>query len=197
MAKINAIKTENFDKVEVSSSSEVWQWLTDHYEQEASVWLVTYKSSNTAKYVSRDEVLDALIAFGWTDGLRRKLDDERTMQLISRRRQQAWTKTYKDRAARLEAEGRMAEPGREAIQRSKALGLWNASDLIDALIIPDDLITALRAMPSADAFFSGTAKSYRRNVLRWIAAAKKPETRAKRITTTVSCSALGQKVPQM
>lgn len=197
MAGHKGIRTENFEKVEVASRDEVWQWLEARHDQEASIWLVTFKKSKPEKYVSREEVLDALIAYGWTDGLRRQVDESRTMQLISPRRQQAWAKTYKDRAERLEREGRMADPGREAIRRSKALGLWNASDPIDALTIPDDLASALKGEPAADEFFNGAAPSYRRNVLRWIAAAKKPETRAKRIATAVNCSAQGQKVPQM
>jgi hypothetical protein len=67
-------------------------------------------------------VLDELIAFGWIDGLRRKLEDARTMQLISPRRQQAWAQTYEDRAARLEAEGRMHLAGLTAIAVAKAAG---------------------------------------------------------------------------
>jgi hypothetical protein len=31
------------------------------------------------KYLDRWEVLDELICFGWIDGIRRKLDDDRTM----------------------------------------------------------------------------------------------------------------------
>ncbi|MEL6721013.1 MAG: hypothetical protein AAFO82_09695 [Bacteroidota bacterium] len=47
------------------------------------------------KYVSREEVLDELICFGWIDGIRRKLDDKRTMQLISPRRVTHWSKPTK------------------------------------------------------------------------------------------------------
>jgi hypothetical protein len=50
------------------------------------------------QFIDRWDVLDELLCFGWTDGLRRKLDDNRTMQLISPRRQQAWALT--DRARR-------------------------------------------------------------------------------------------------
>jgi hypothetical protein len=38
------------------------------------------------KYVSIDEVLDELLCFGWIDGIRRKLDLDRTMQLIAPRK---------------------------------------------------------------------------------------------------------------
>lgn len=191
------VQTETFATVEIASSEALRSWLQDNHAREDSVWLITFKKNVPAKHVSASAVLDALIAFGWIDGLRRKLDEERTMQLISQRRQRAWTKTYKDRAERLEADGLMAEPGRAAIAQSKASGLWNASDPIDALEIPPDLSAALDHDGPADAFFRGAAPSYRRNVLRWIAAAKKPETRAKRISETVKISARRQKIPQL
>ncbi|MEM6815918.1 MAG: hypothetical protein AAF600_16280 [Bacteroidota bacterium] len=67
-----------------------------HHSQEDSIWLVTYKKSTPDKYVDRGQVLDELLCFGGIDGRRMKLDDERTMQLISPRRVQHWSKTYKD-----------------------------------------------------------------------------------------------------
>ena len=92
------IKTENFDQVEISSSEALRSWLMKNHGQTKSVWLVTYKKSEPGKYVSRWDVLDELICFGWIDGIRRKLDDKRTMQLISQRRVEHWAKTYKERA---------------------------------------------------------------------------------------------------
>ena len=60
--------------------------------------MVTFKKSEADKYVSRWDVLDELICFGWIDGIRRKLDDNKTMQLISPRKVEHWAKTYKERA---------------------------------------------------------------------------------------------------
>ena len=137
------VKTENFEQVEITSGQELRQWLEAHHQQEEAVWIVTYKKVVLEKYVSTSEVLDELLCYGWIDGIRRKLDEKRTMQLISPRRKQHWAKTYKERAAKLEAEGKMQEAGRQAIERSKREGLWNFMDDVDALIKPKDLIEAL------------------------------------------------------
>jgi uncharacterized protein YdeI (YjbR/CyaY-like superfamily) len=48
--------------------------------------MVTFKKEIIEKYVSVQEVLNQLLCFGWIDGIRRKLDEERTMQLISPRK---------------------------------------------------------------------------------------------------------------
>ena len=191
------IQTDSFVKVAIDSLEELRGWLSLNHGNTESVWLIRFKKSAPAKYVDRLEVLDELPCWGWVDGLARKLDDERTMQLISPRRQQKWSKSYKDRLEQLEAAGRMQAPGLSAIATSKALGLWDAYEQIDLLQVPHDLREALDARPQAALFFDAAAPSYRRNVLRWINSAKRSETRWVRIVMTQDFSALGDKLPQM
>ncbi|MEM7549520.1 MAG: YdeI/OmpD-associated family protein [Bacteroidota bacterium] len=189
------IKTEHFDKVEVKSKEELREWLENHYGQEESVWLVTYKKAENAPYVSVGEILDELLCFGWVDGIRRKLDDQRTMQLISSRKTQYWSGTYKKRAAKLIEEGRMKEAGFQSIEHSKALGLWNFMDDVDQLIIPKDLEEALSEKPFAKDFFDQINDSSKRFVLRWIKLSKTNKTRRNRIDKIVQLSAKGEKLP--
>lgn len=184
-------------RVEVDSAAALERWLAENHARAGSVWLVTWRKHTGARYLSTGQVLDALIAWGWVDGRRMKLDADRTMQLIAPRAEETWAQTYKDRAARLIAEGRMRPAGLAAMERSKRLGLWDAMADVDALIVPDDLAAALAASPSAERFFSAAAPSYRRNVLRWIAQAKRPETRARRLAEVVARSAAREKIQQM
>ena len=86
---MGAIRTENFSSVEITTEHDLWVWLSNNFGSKDSVWLITYKKSTPQKYLSREQVLDALIAYGWIDGIRRKLDDQRTMQLISQRKPRA------------------------------------------------------------------------------------------------------------
>lgn len=188
-------RTENFQKVQVSSSQELRSWLAEHYDQPDSVWLVTFKKHTGGAYVSRDQVLDELLCFGWIDGIRRKLDADRTMQLISPRQVQHWAKSYKDRAARLIDEGRMEAPGLESIRRSKESGLWDFLDDVDALIVPGDLAEALDALPEARRHFDAFPPANRRFVLRWIKLARKPETRQKRIARIAELASRNERLP--
>lgn len=191
------IPTERFERVEVESLAALRAWLADNHARDEGVWLVRFKKNVPEKFVDRLDVIDELLCYGWVDGIARKLDDERTMQLISPRKQQAWAQSYKERAARLAEEGRLEPPGLAAIEASKRLGLWEAYAAVDALLVPEDLRAALRVVPDAEAFFDGSAPSYRRNVLRWIAQAVKPGTRARRIATTSKQSGERRKLPQM
>ncbi|MCF2870849.1 YdeI/OmpD-associated family protein [Octadecabacter sp. G9-8] len=191
------IPTDRFEKVQVCSAAELRDWLTAHHTQSENVWLVTFKKSVPDKYVSTHDILDEVIAFGWIDGIRRKLDDDRTMQIIGPRQTQAWAKSYKDRAAQLIADGRMTDAGLKSIAASKENGLWDYWADVDALIVPDDLRVALDGTPIAAQNFDQCAPSYRRNLLRWVKLAKTPQTRAKRIAQIVDNTARDEKIPQM
>ena len=198
------IKTDNFAQVEVTSPAQLRAWLDAHHAQAESVWVVTYKKSVPGKYVSTGDILDAVVAYGWVDGIRRKTDpktnadgepEERTMQLISPRKGQHWARSYKDRAARLEAAGHMHEAGRAAIAASKASGMWSFMDDVDALVTPKDLKVELDKHEGAAAFFHALPDSAKRFTLRWIKLAKTEKTRAKRVSVTAEKSAAGEFVP--
>lgn len=195
------IATDRFERCDIDNAEALWAWLEAHHDQTASVWLVTHKKAVPEKYISTGDILDALIAYGWIDGVRRKLDATRSMQLISPRQTQAWAQSYKDRAAKLQAEGRMRPAGQRCIDASKAAGLWDYWADVDALICPDDLRLALQGggSQSAQAWenYQTAAPSYRRNLLRWVKLAKTPKTRAARIAKIVAASAAGTRIPQM
>lgn len=191
------IPTERFEKVEVATVDDLRDWLQVNHGREEGVWLVTGKKSAGERFIDRWDVLDQLLCFGWVDGIRRKLDETRTMQLITPRRQQTWALTYKKRVKKLEEAGLMTDAGRSAIKRSKKLGLWNATAKVDALVVPDDLRVALAAIPAAEQWFDQAAPSYRRNLLRWLANAKTPPTRLSRIEKIVTSSASATKIRNM
>lgn len=190
------IKTENFFQVEITSPEELRSWLHDHHVQAEAVWIVTHKKSEGNKYVSTSQILDELLCFGWIDGIRRKLDERRTMQLIAPRKAQYWTASYKKRAARLIEEGRMQPPGHASMAAGKASGLWNFMDDVDALLIPDDLHAALAARPGALEFFVAINDSSKRNALRHVKLAKTEKTRRGRVEKLARLAERGEKLPQ-
>ncbi len=188
------IETEKFEKIEIESSADLRNWLSKNYLNVNSFWLVTYKKSETTKYVSRWDVLDELLCFGWIDGIRRKLDDKRTMQLISKRKVEHWSKSYKERVSKLIDEEKMHESGLKSIEDSKSSGLWNFMDDVDNLIVPKDFKKALLQKTEAFDFFNSINDSSKRFVLRWLKLAKTEKTRQKKINQLVDLSAKGEKL---
>jgi uncharacterized protein YdeI (YjbR/CyaY-like superfamily) len=188
------IQTENFRKIIVSSIEELKDWLHKNHLQKESVWLVTYKKIVPENYLSTSDVLDELLCYGWIDGIRRKLDDHLTMQLISPRRIEHWANTYKVRAEKLIKEGRMQQAGFHSIEIAKQKGLWDFMDDVDKLIVPQDLQEALKNHSDAKLFFDAINDSSKRFVLRWIKLAKTDKTRASRIEQIARLSAKGEKL---
>lgn len=180
---------EDLKKIDVDSVAALRRWFEAHHAQTESIWLVTYKKNVPDKYVSAQEVLDEVLCFGWMDGRRMKLDDERTMQLLSPRKAQHWARSYKERVARLTEEGRMHPAGLRAVETAKANGMWDFMNDVDALIVPDDLRVALDANPPAWTHYKRFPDSAKRDILRWIKLAKRPETRAKRIKKSAEMAA--------
>ena len=75
------------------------------------------------------------------------------------------------------------------------------SATIDVVLQPDgpqsealaaDITEALNAAPEAETFFQSVAPFYRKNFLRWIDQAKRPETRAARIAEMVKMLEAGK-----
>lgn len=189
------VKTENFEQVEIQSADELRNWLLQHFAQKDSIWLVTFKKEVPEKYVSTQEVLDQLLCFGWIDGIRRKLDETRTMQLIAPRKVEHWAKTYKDQFEKLEKVGLVHQSGYDSVAASKKAGLWDFMNDVDNLIVPNDLQQALNQNQAAFIFFDKLSASNKRFVLRYLKFAKTEATRQKRIVQIVTLSAQNKKVP--
>jgi uncharacterized protein YdeI (YjbR/CyaY-like superfamily) len=90
----------------------------------------------------------------------------------------------------------MAPAGLAKIEAAKQDGSWNALDAVEALEIPPDLAVALAANESAAQHFEGFPRSAKRSILEWIANAKRPETRTKRVEETVRLAAENRRANQ-
>ena len=165
------LPSDRFPQVEVRSVAQWRDWLLLHHGQEESIWLVTWKKHAGAAHVGRWEAMDEALCFGWVDGIMRRIDEDRVMQLFSLRRHQRWTAMYRDRVARLTLDGRMHPAGMLAVEAAKAAGSWEAMREGDALEVPEDLDAALAGRRGE---FDVLPPAYRRNLLRWGALAKRP-----------------------
>ena len=186
----------NFEQIEIASLAELRQWLEAHAGQTDSVWLVTWKKGDP-RYVPYTEIVDTALCYGWVDSLPRKLEDARTMLLLSPRREgSAWSRVNKQKAERLIREGRMRPRGLAKIDAAKQSGDWDRLAAVDALETPEDLLACLRLYPEAERNWDAFPKSARRGILEWIVQAKRPETRAKRILETAELAARNERANQ-
>ncbi len=184
---------DDADRFEPGSLAEWSDWLAEHHDDVRGVWLVSpKKSSGRQAFDYEASVLEAL-RYGWVDSTQRRVDDTRSMLWFARRRKQSvWTRTNKQRVARLQADGRLEPAGRAAVDAAKANGMWTVMDDVEDLVVPDDLAAAFDEHPGSREHFEAFSPSTRKQILAWIVLAKKPETRAARIAETAATAAAGR-----
>jgi uncharacterized protein YdeI (YjbR/CyaY-like superfamily) len=159
-------------------------WLAEHGATEREAWLVIPRGSSGIGY---SEAVEQALCFGWIDGLHRRRDDTSSvLRFTPRRPGSTWSRVNRERAERMIAEGLMADTGQRVIDRARADGSWLVGE-----VVPDDLRARLDAEPAAAGHFARFPPSSTRLILEWIAAAKRPETRERRIAETVSLAAQG------
>lgn len=189
--------SETGECVQVEHRQEWREWLTQHHARSNGIWLVTFKKQCKDKYVSYDAMVEEALCFGWIDSLPRKLDEDRTMLWFAPRKPgSGWSKLNKERIEKMIEAGCMTAAGLAKIEAAKQDGSWSLLDAIEALEIPPDLQTALDANPTAQQNFEAFPKSAKRGILEWVASAKRPETRAKRIEETARLAAENKRANQ-
>jgi uncharacterized protein YdeI (YjbR/CyaY-like superfamily) len=170
-------------------------WLTAHDEEPAGVWLVLAKKGTTKPTsLTYDQALDEALCHGWIDGQVRRRDDATYFQRFTPRRSRSpWSARNVGLVAELTAQGRMRPTGLAAVEAAKADGRWDAAYAGAATAqVPDDLAEALGAEPAASATFARLNSANRYAVLYRVNAAKRPETRARRIQQLVAMLAEGR-----
>jgi uncharacterized protein YdeI (YjbR/CyaY-like superfamily) len=89
----------------------------------------------------------------------------------------------------------MRPAGLAEVERAKADGRWAAAyEPQSAITVPDDLAAQLAANDQAREFFATLSSVNRYAILYRIAAARQPETRARRIARYVAMLADGQTI---
>jgi uncharacterized protein YdeI (YjbR/CyaY-like superfamily) len=169
-------------------------WLATHHGDRDEVWLVFWRKQSGRTGLTYDQAVEEALCFGWIDGKAAKLDDRRTMvRFTPRKRGSGWARTNKVRVERLLAEGLMAEAGLARIEEAKRDGSWTKLDAVEDLVVPDDLAAAFAGHPGSRERWDGFPRSVRRGVLEWIVQAKRPDTRARRVSETARRAAEGER----
>jgi uncharacterized protein YdeI (YjbR/CyaY-like superfamily) len=178
------------------ADARAWRtWLSEHHEQYTEVWLqLAKKGTSEPTSLTYDQALEEALCHGWIDGQVRRLDERTYRQRFTPRRvRSSWSKRNVGLVERLTAEGRMRPAGTRAVERAKADGRWETAYAGQATIeVPADLASALDAVPAAQAMFERLSSQNRYAVLFRIQAAKRADTRARRIEQFVAMLARGE-----
>lgn len=175
---------------------EFGKWLAKHHAKSSGVWLRHFKKASGKKGITYAEALDEALCYGWIDSLKKTYDAESFIQKFSPRKSKSvWSKRNIEHIARLTKAKKMKPAGLTAVSAAKKDGRWEqAYDGSAAMKISDDFLKELKKDRKAKAFFD-TLNRANLYAIGWrLQTAKKPETRAKRMTAILAQLKAGKKL---
>ena len=169
----------------VIADATAWRaWLDTNEDASDGVWLMLAKKGTLSPTsLTYAQALEEALCSGWIDGQKKSYDDATFIERFTpRRKRSMWSQRNVDLVARLIAEGRMRPRGQQEIERAQADGRWSRAYAGSATIeVPNDLATALRAAPAAQANFDALNSQGRYSILHPIITAPSEVTRARRL----------------
>jgi uncharacterized protein YdeI (YjbR/CyaY-like superfamily) len=172
----------------LAPTREAWRaWLAQHHATSAQIWLVLGKKDSGVQTVTLEEATEEALCFGWVDSILKRIDDRtHALRFSPRRPKSIWSQSNKDRVQRLIAQGKMTPAGLALVEAARASGQWEAAAQRDVLLAPPaELEAELAARPGASEGFARLPGSLRKQLIYWVAEAKRPETRRRRIDEVI------------
>jgi uncharacterized protein YdeI (YjbR/CyaY-like superfamily) len=107
---------EELEVVAFATVDELWSWLARHGDGHPGVWVRLQRTGSAVPSITFHDLLEAGIAFGWSESTRRAGDATSYLQRFTPRRTRG-TGSERNRqiSRRLEQEGRMTPAGRRAL----------------------------------------------------------------------------------
>jgi uncharacterized protein YdeI (YjbR/CyaY-like superfamily) len=171
-------------------------WLAANHDKRTELWVGFHKRGTGRPSITWPESVDAALCFGWIDGVRKGIDDERYMiRFTPRQPRSIWSKVNIARVGELTKRGLMHAAGLAAFaaRDPKRSGVYSF-ERTDTHTLAPAYEKRLRANAKAWAFFGGQAPWYRRAANHWVMSAKKEETREKRLATLIDDCAHGRTI---
>jgi uncharacterized protein YdeI (YjbR/CyaY-like superfamily) len=173
-------------------------WLKKHHAS-ARELIVGYYKTHAVKAGKRSinwpqSVAEAL-CFGWIDGIRRTIDEDRyTIRFTPRRPDSVWSAINIRLMGELEAAGKMTDAGRAIFEarrdrKSKGYNAQKRTGELDAT-----RVRQFKKNKAAWEYFQSQPPGYRRNVSWWVMQARQEETRARRLSKLIETSATQQRM---
>jgi uncharacterized protein YdeI (YjbR/CyaY-like superfamily) len=183
--------------VYVKNRNQWRNWLEkNHDKEEKGIWLVFYKKKTNKPSLDYEDAVEEALCFGWIDSIIKKIDEEKYARKFTPRNDKSlWSELNKKRVNKMIKEGKMTDAGLAKIQKAKKTGLWQKEPRPQiSLDMPPEFAKALAKNKKAKENFDALAASYRKYYIGWIAIAKRPQTKNRRIAESIALLEQGKKL---
>ena len=182
--------------ISVSDRKEWRSWLIENHASEKEVWLAYYKKHTGKATVAYMESVKEALCFGWIDGLKRSIDDQRyAHRFTPRKARSKWSPQNIRLAKELVESGDMMKAGQAAFDQGVPYD-QEFQKLLSAKEIPltPETEKGLKTSQKAWNNFSQMSAGYRKQYVLWLQSAKRPDTRKKRLEEALRLLEKNQKL---
>jgi uncharacterized protein YdeI (YjbR/CyaY-like superfamily) len=168
-----------------------WRSWLKNAPLEKEIWLVYYKKASGKARISHVEAGEDAICFGWIDGKRKKLDEERFIQRFTPRKPGSrWSAINIERAKRLMADKKMTPDGVAVFHPERQIEVQPTE-------LPGALLRKFQGHAKAWKSFQNFPPYYQRMTIAWVATAKKEQTQGKRLQQLIESSSENRRIKFM
>jgi uncharacterized protein YdeI (YjbR/CyaY-like superfamily) len=176
------------------SPSKLRAWLEKHHARETELWVGFYKKSSGKASITWPEAVDALLCFGWIDGIRKSIDEASyTIRVTPRKSKSKWSAINVKRIPELKKLGLLHATGWKAFEARTAENTYSYEQR-NVAKLGGRFEKLFQANKAAWDFFRSQTPSYQRTATWWVISAKKEETKLRRLERLIKDSARGRSI---
>ena len=167
-----------------SNQKEFVEWLEINHQGTSELWVGFFKKKTNKASLTWSESVDCALPFGWIDGIRKTVDEDRyKIRFTPRKATSVWSKVNVDKVNKLIALNQMRPEGLAVFnQRQDQTGYSSVSKNVELIKEYEERI---RKNPRSWEFFNQLPPSYKRESIWWLMSAKKEETRMRRLNRLI------------
>jgi len=189
LADAKSIKTLTVTPEFFNDNKEFRKWLEKNSTKESELLVGYYKVSSGKPSMTWSQSVDEALCFGWIDGIRRSIDEERyCIRFTPRKPASNWSNVNIRKVEMLQKQGLMKKEGLEAfnIRKKSKSGIYSFENELEKL--NKSFERTFKANKSAWEFFIKQAPSYQKTITRWIMSARLESTQLSRLNKTINAS---------
>jgi len=177
------------DPIYFKDQDEFRSWLKENHQTATELLVGYYKTGSGKANMTWSQSVDQALCFGWIDGIRRSIDNEKyCIRFTPRKSASIWSKINIDKIGELTRKGLMHPMGFEAFNKRKKSKSGVYSFENEPGKLAGELESIFMANRDAFDFFKSQAPSYRKNIINWIMSAKQEKTRMARLEKLIKAS---------
>lgn len=186
------------DPTYFKSPDEFRKWLKINHQSGTELWVGYFKKGTGKPSMTWPESVDEALCYGWIDGLRRRVDEERyKIRFTPRKKTSHWSDVNIKRVKELKKRKRMMAAGLAAFDLRDEKRSRQAAHEQKNVTMPDDFEDQIKANHPAWKFYKAMPDYARRASTWWVVGAKRVETRERRLGVFIDCCSKGEKLPQL